>query len=924
MQKRVVNLLIGVLIVVLSCGVSTSNAQSRSALGVAKEFYEAGMEADFEKLATLGCKNAGPSTTYQDARKFDLTPLGFIQQVIREEDSGIDLENLKLVVVRVKGLGMIGFGAFYVFKSPKGYKVYISPKREFLYEYPPDKIDLMKIAVDFYISNKTNLDKTIDLVQAILKSKPNDPETNYSLGYLYGQKGWRQKAIAQYKRVIILDKNYAERNIPEQSLIATWQSLLTGPDALRYYAAEKLYERGDRRVVPILMEKWQEALFDTDGEEIKKLIGKRWSLTEQYNHAARMLVKIGGKQAVPLLIEILAQGTKFQYRESVSTIVDLLGELGDLRAVPLLIKALYYEKWATHQVEALAKIGDKRAVEPLKKLLGENLVKSHTFARSPSFVEEILKALSKITGENWADFCEGDGGARMFPHEILAAVNVYRSYYDERDEIKLEQVLDSNLSNYQELKYWIFERWTEEHPAYELKECNIKSKDQLELIIDLESEEYLDTAALFLKKINGQWKITNIREGLEKAPRIAKILPYGYDYSTKRAGRGNTYFWGVEFSGDIIPSVEWKPSYSVENNQLRLDINFPSIELFSEGLRHSRGIGYTVKLKNATFEDGSVTKNLILYKYEVLPGLELPRKITKTYKIIPLEPGIPKEKTPTVEAQMMQKAPKVEEKVQKTAKKEEAGIPRVTARVSNADDKAVMYVNGQEAINITWGTGPGGKSIGHRPGDSGWIDITPYLETGDNILRFWVWNEAIYGAVSGTFKVQVDDVLAISRNFEKQDSTAGVKYDETLTLSLPQPVLKTEKPKRIEQQIKTMEIRVPPVEKGVVVPIIIQKGQLVTISATGEVDIGRGPVGPDGEPGYLDYTMDSPYKHNVGGLEMWIGPDKNANRYFVGSYFSQRVEHSGDSITLRVIESIHGYRDGNNNGAFKVTIEGNK
>ena len=46
------------------------------------------------------------------------------------------------------------------------------------------------------------------------------------------------------------------------------------------------------------------------------------------------------------------------------------------------------------------------------------------------------------------------------------------------------------------------------------------------------------------------------------------------------------------------------------------------------------------------------------------------------------------------------KAPKIEQKVQKTAKKEEAGIPRVTARVSNADDKAVMYVNGQEAIKI--------------------------------------------------------------------------------------------------------------------------------------------------------------------------------------------------------------------------------
>ncbi len=140
-----------------------------------------------------------------------------------------------------------------------------------------------------------------------------------------------------------------------------------------------------------------------------------------------------------------------------------------------------------------------------------------------------------------------------------------------------------------------------------------------------------------------------------------------------------------------------------------------------------------------------------------------------------------------IKAEKQQKTLKTDEKAQQNAKKEEPKIPHVMARVSNADDKAVMYVNGQEAISVSWGTGAGGKSIGHRSGDSGWIDITPYLKTGDNTFRFWVWNKAVYGAVSATFEVQVDGVPTISRNFKREDSSEGVKYDETVTLSLPKP-----------------------------------------------------------------------------------------------------------------------------------------
>ncbi len=116
---------------------------------------------------------------------------------------------------------------------------------------------------------------------------------------------------------------------------------------------------------------------------------------------------------------------------------------------------------------------------------------------------------------------------------------------------------------------------------------------------------------------------------------------------------------------------------------------------------------------------------------------------------------------------------------------------------------------------------------------------------------------------------------------------------------------------------------IPPTEEGVTLKssngkeFIFNSGDKVEILASGYVNIGRGSFGPNGESNYSDTTMDSPYKNHVGGLEMWIG-DKS-NRYFIGDHFFQRVDHSGIP-TLRVIESHHGYSDGNS-GAFKVLIK---
>ncbi len=109
----------------------------------------------------------------------------------------------------------------------------------------------------------------------------------------------------------------------------------------------------------------------------------------------------------------------------------------------------------------------------------------------------------------------------------------------------------------------------------------------------------------------------------------------------------------------------------------------------------------------------------------------------------------------------------------------------VTARVSNADDRAIMYVNDKEAITNAWGEGENGKSIGHRAGDSGWVDITSYVHKGINKFRFWVWNNPGCCDVSGKFEVVANGKVVITRDFYRKDSSPGVKYDETFEIELP-------------------------------------------------------------------------------------------------------------------------------------------
>lgn len=109
-------------------------------------------------------------------------------------------------------------------------------------------------------------------------------------------------------------------------------------------------------------------------------------------------------------------------------------------------------------------------------------------------------------------------------------------------------------------------------------------------------------------------------------------------------------------------------------------------------------------------------------------------------------------------------------KIQKKGYQGENG--RITGRVWNADDKAILYVNGAEAISAAYKKDPA------------MVDITRYFYEGDNEVRLYVWNEAICCGTSGSFEVKIGNKIEIKENFSKQDSSSGVKFDRTYSMNL--------------------------------------------------------------------------------------------------------------------------------------------
>lgn len=109
-----------------------------------------------------------------------------------------------------------------------------------------------------------------------------------------------------------------------------------------------------------------------------------------------------------------------------------------------------------------------------------------------------------------------------------------------------------------------------------------------------------------------------------------------------------------------------------------------------------------------------------------------------------------------------------------------------TVRMHNVDDLAILRINGEPLYKAKWGyhgTEPNWYYFGHKPGDSGEFEITSDLVPGDNSLRFTLWNEAVCCSASLSIEVKKDGVTIFTDSFFKSDSSSGIKYDNTITVT---------------------------------------------------------------------------------------------------------------------------------------------
>lgn len=242
MKKRILIIIIQTMSVILSAS-SKLPAFGINPIQVVNEFVKSAKTADFGKLADLSCKDFELYLTLEDAKKLNLGEIGYIEEIVREERCEVDPEGLYIVISRINCRGEMNFGCFFVFKTTRGWKVYISEK--YLWKYPIDELSISEIALTFYYTNKINLDVALNLAKRIVKSNPNTAESHIKLGQVYYIKGLQEDAIAEYAKAIKIKinelyntprksiiglllganlENYAEENIePKEALIGTWK-----------------------------------------------------------------------------------------------------------------------------------------------------------------------------------------------------------------------------------------------------------------------------------------------------------------------------------------------------------------------------------------------------------------------------------------------------------------------------------------------------------------------------------------------------------------------------------------------------------------------------------------------------------------------------------------------------------------------------
>ena len=495
----------------------------KSAHELAQEFVEAGLNGDFKKIAELSCKDNGLYMKFEEVRHLDLGDLGFIEKIVREERSEVDPDNLKIIVARLNVLGKVVFRCFYVFNTPKGYKIYLAS----LFEYPTEKELLAETAVRFYSSNNYNLRKASEIAEYIVNSDPNNVAALYRLGYIYSLMGRKEDALAQYKRLVVIDRRYAEHILSEEDLLSACEELLTGggkvptviiDKEIRYFVAEKLYNmRKDERAVPVLMEKWSEILFERKSEE-----------------AAEMLVKISGTNSIPYLSKALRN------KICVQRICRIFEELGDERAIPALKEAVYFDGYVGGQLAAWplailsTKIGQKDLIIPIiKDALGNQLLVSPNYQ-----VIGYLNALAYLTGdESWKEFANGD------PHYSLSKMSFVinaESYSKESDMGLLQKAyLDRSAPNYSKILDWVLNRWRE-----------FKKEDES---IDLELEKIIPNGPLDITLVFSVLHHIYERDGNKRK----RLLDEGYFVmNNSKASRVNLFGRGGFSSWDMRKYLE--------------------------------------------------------------------------------------------------------------------------------------------------------------------------------------------------------------------------------------------------------------------------------------------------------------------------------------------------------------------------------
>lgn len=112
-----------------------------------------------------------------------------------------------------------------------------------------------------------------------------------------------------------------------------------------------------------------------------------------------------------------------------------------------------------------------------------------------------------------------------------------------------------------------------------------------------------------------------------------------------------------------------------------------------------------------------------------------------------------------------------------------------SARLSAVDDFATLRINGQLVAEARWGRHGAQrqdwKSIGHKPGDSGWVALNTYLVSGENLVEIQLWNNKGCCSTRLTAIVKEEDDVIFERKLDRRDSTEGVKMQESLTIEMP-------------------------------------------------------------------------------------------------------------------------------------------